>query len=154
IAAEEGKLQNDIIAYENAMAIVETAGKPGVIQIGELLRTGDVWKLTQVPQPIEGNGTRVMAGGGLMQPSLAGPTAPGADMPAPSPAVQKLLAELQKLDQAAPGAGSTVAQLANYNARRADLLDQLVSSSSTDEERNQWSRQMIDSIASAVQLGA
>ena len=44
--------------------------------------------------------------------------------------------------------------MASYNAKRADLLAQLVSMSKNDDERNQWMRQMIDSIASAVQIGA
>ena len=61
IPAEKGKLRDDLFVYENAMAIVDSAGKPGLVQIGELVRVGDVWKLTQIPQPIEGNAT--MAGG-------------------------------------------------------------------------------------------
>lgn len=70
IPAEKGKLRDDLFVYENAMAIVDSSGKPGLIQVGELVRIGEVWKLTQVPQPIEGNNA-TMAGGILMQPTLA-----------------------------------------------------------------------------------
>jgi thiol-disulfide isomerase/thioredoxin len=156
IPAEEGKLRDDLTVYENAMAIVESNGKTGLVQVGELVRIGDVWKLTQIPQAIEGQNTQVMAGGVLMQPTLAASTAVGTtpETPAPSPEVQKILAELQELDQKAPLPTSPATDLASYNAKRADMLSRLVSSAKSDEERDQWMRQMIDSIASAVQIGA
>jgi peroxiredoxin len=152
IPAEEGKSREDLIVYENAMAIVDASGKPGIVQLGELVRVGEVWKLTQIPQPIEGNAT--MAGGILMQPTLAASTAAATEAAPTSAEVQKILAELQKLDQESPPPTAPAARLTEYNAKRADILSRLVSASSTEEERNQWMRQMIDSIASAVQIGA
>jgi peroxiredoxin len=152
IPAEEGKVREDLVVYENAMAIVDASGKPGLVQIGELVRVGDVWKLTQIPQPIEGNAT--MAGGILMQPTLAASTAAVSDAAPTSAEVQKILAELQRLDQESPPPTAPAAKLTDYNAKRADILSRLVSASSTEEERNQWMRQMIDSIAAAVQIGA
>jgi peroxiredoxin len=152
IPAEKGKLRDDLFVYENAMAIVDSGGKPGLVQIGELVRVGDVWKLTQIPQPIEGNAT--MAGGILMQPTLAATVAAASESAPGSAEVQKVLAELQKLDQESPPPTGGAAKLTEYNAKRADILSRLVAASSTDEERNQWMRQMVDSIASAVQIGA
>ncbi|HXY37370.1 MAG TPA: redoxin domain-containing protein, partial [Planctomycetaceae bacterium] len=134
----------------------ESQGKTGLVQVGELVRIGDVWKLTQIPQPIEGQNAQVMAGGALMQPTLAaaGATTTTPDTPAPSPETQKILTALQDLDQKAPLPTASATALASYNSQRADLLSRLVSMSKTDDERNQWMRQMIDSIASAVQIGA
>jgi len=152
IPAEKGKARDDLFLYENAMAIVDSAGKPGLVQIGELVRVGDVWKLTQIPQPIEGNAT--MAGGILMQPTLAATVAAASETAPASTEVQKILAELQKLDVESPPATAGAAKLTEYNAKRADILSRLVSASSTEEDRNQWMKQMIDSIASAVQMGA
>ncbi|HEV8002025.1 MAG TPA: redoxin domain-containing protein [Planctomycetaceae bacterium] len=154
LPAEDGKLRDDLIVYENAMAIVESSGKTGLVQVGELVRIGDVWKLTQIPQPIEGQNAQVMAGGILMQPTLAAAVPNATNTPAPSAEVQKVLTELQELDQKAPQPTSPASELASYNAKRADLLSQLVNSTKTEDERNQWMRQMIDSIASAVQIGA
>ena len=48
IPADDGKAKADLYVYENAMAITETRGKSGLIQIGELIRVGDTWKLTQI----------------------------------------------------------------------------------------------------------
>jgi thiol-disulfide isomerase/thioredoxin len=156
IPAEEGKIRDDLVVYENAMAIVESQGKTGLVQVGELVRIGDVWKLTQIPQPIEGQNSQVMAGGVLMQPTLAAAAVAGTtpDAPAPSPEVQKVLTELQDLDQRAPIPTAPPALLGTYNAKRADLLARLVSLAKTDDEKNQWMRQMIDSIAASVQIGA
>jgi thiol-disulfide isomerase/thioredoxin len=156
IPAEEGKSRDDLVVYENAMAIVESNGKTALAQVGELVRIGDVWKLTQIPQPIEGQNTQVMAGGVLMQPTLASVAAAGANPTAatPPPEMQKVLTELQDLDQKAPLPTAAPTALASYNARRADLLAQLVGMSKSDDDRTQWMRQMIDSIASAVQIGA
>lgn len=153
IPAEKGKLRDDLFVYENAMAIVDSSGKPGLVQVGELVRVGDVWKLTQIPQPIEG-ANATMAGGILMQPTLAATVAATAETAPASAEVQKILTELQKLDQASPPPSAGAAKLTEYNARRADILARLVSASSSEEERGQWTRQMIDSIASAVQMGA
>jgi thiol-disulfide isomerase/thioredoxin len=154
VPAEEGKTRDDLVVYENAMAIVESQGKTGLVQVGELVRVGDVWKLTQIPQPIEGTTTQVMAGGVLMQPTLAAAAGTPTDTPAPSPEVQKILAQLQELDQKAPPPNAPPGVLTKYNQKRADFLSGLVAAAKTDDERMQWMRQMIDSIASAVQIGA
>lgn len=153
IPAEKNKLRDDLFVYENAMAILDAGGKPGLVQIGELVRVGDVWKLTQIPQPIEGNNA-TMAGGLLMQPTLAATVAATTESTPGSAEVQKILTELQKLDQESPAPTAGAAKLAEYNSKRADILSRLVAASSSEDERNQWTKQMIDSIASAVQIGA
>ena len=43
--------------------------------------------------------------------------------------------------------------LARYNAQRADLIEKLVSIAKTDNERDQWTRQLVDGLAAAVQSG-
>jgi thiol-disulfide isomerase/thioredoxin len=153
IPADEGKAEQDLQVYENAMAVVELNAKDSaMVQIGELIRVGEVWKLTQVPQPIEGNST-IADGGFLMQPVVANATA--GDVDNPSPELQKLIDDLQKLDQSPPQLGTAPpAQLATYNGRRADLLIQAVSLVKTSEEKAQFLRQCVDGLAAAVQTDA
>ena len=57
IPAETYKTPADLYVYENAMAIVDSGNpqQPGLINIGELVRVGDVWKLTIIPHPLEAN---------------------------------------------------------------------------------------------------
>lgn len=149
IPADEGKADNDLTVYENALAITEANGKPGLVQIGEMVLVGRTWKLTQIPQPVQDN-VQIAASGLLMQPEISSPAATGSI----SPEIQKLLTDLQKLDRNAPGPGDGPRAFALYNAQRAEILKKLVALSTTDKERNQWLRQMIDGIAAAIQTGA
>ena len=155
IPADEGKATNDLEVYQNVMAIVETAGQSGLVHIGEMVRVGNVWKLTQIPRPMEGDSIQVTTAGILMQPTLASATVAGSATPAEnvSPATRKLLDELQKLDRDSPAATTDAAQVARYNARRADLLERLAAGAATDKERTQWMRQLIEGLAAAVQTG-
>ncbi len=153
IPVEDGKATQDLTVYANAMAIIETGGKTGFVQIGEMVRVGDVWKLTQIPHPLEGDSPQVSVGGILMQPTFASAASLAASNTTVTPQMQKLLGELQELDRNSPAPTAGRAALARYNSKRADLLSKLVEKSGSDEERNQWTRQMVDGLATAVQTG-
>jgi peroxiredoxin/outer membrane protein assembly factor BamD (BamD/ComL family) len=148
IPADDGKASADLFVYENAMVIVETGKQSGLVQIGEMIRVGEVWKLTQAPLPIEGE-TQVLAGGILMQPVIA-----EAAVAAPSPEMQKLLEELQKWDEKPPAPTASKESLARYNAGRADLLVKIYNLAESDEEKIQWMKQLIDGLSASVQTGA
>ena len=153
IPADEGKADEDLMVYENAMAIVEIHNKSELLQIGELVRVGEAWKLTQIPQPLEGNSAEVTLGGILMQPTVA--MADSATVvEGISPEMQKLLKDLQALDENSPSPSDGPDDLAKYNRRRADMLEKLIELAKTDEDREQWTRQMVASIAASVQTGA
>lgn len=150
IPADDGKATSDLHVYENAMAIVETGKQSGLVQIGEMIRVGDVWKLTQAPMPIEGE-NQVLAGGILMQPVIAEAVA---NVAAPSPEMQKLLDELQKWDEKPPAPTASKDALAKYNSGRADLLVKIYNLAETDEEKILWMKQLIDGLSASVQTGA
>ncbi len=153
IPQDEGKASQDLIVYENAMGIVEAGGQAGLVQLGEMLRVGDAWKLTQIPQPLEGETPQVAATGILIQPA-AGMNSPTSavqgDVP---PEARKLLEELQKLDAQAPTPTSGVKALADYNRSRADVLAELTELARDENEREQWTKQLIDGLTAAVQTG-
>lgn len=151
IPADEGVSANDLTVYENAMAIVQNGERHDLVMIGEMVRVGEVWKLTQVPSALEGSGPQtVQLGGILMQPRLGG--TPEAD-PALSESMQRILSELQKVDESSPGVDATPQELARYNVRRADLIEKLAAAAPNDQERVQWIRQFADGISAAVQTG-
>ncbi len=151
IPADNGKATSDLTVYENVMAIVETSGEQGLIQIGEMVRVGVVWKLTQIPRPLKGNSI-VVESGLLMQPIIAKPTLP-INAGIVSPEAQRLLEQLQTLDRNSPGPTTSRVDLARYTSQRSELLKKLITISKTDEERYQWTRQMVDGLVSAVQSG-
>lgn len=151
IPQEDGRAATDLIVYENAMAIVQNGEKHDLVMIGEMVRVGEVWKLTQLPAPLEGNGKQtIQLGGVLMQPSTLG----GGDAaPGMSEDMQKLLIALQKVDESSPAADATAAQLAQWNIQRADLIEKLMGLPQKDEDRVQWIRQFADGIGLGAQTG-
>ena len=53
------------------MATVQNGEKYDLISIGEMIQIGDVWKLAQIPTPVDTTGKAVVSVGGvMMQPSL------------------------------------------------------------------------------------
>ncbi|MBL4884865.1 MAG: redoxin domain-containing protein [Planctomycetaceae bacterium] len=153
IPADEGKAKLDLHVYENVMAIIETAGTTGFVQMGEVVRVGDVWKLTQVPAPVEGDTMQVTEGGTLMQPKVGSTTPAMTADSQVSDKTRKLLTDLQQLDGKAPTPQSSAADLATYNSLRVEILRGLLADSKTEQERTQWLTQMIDGLAAAVQTG-
>lgn len=151
IPADDGRAAGDLMVYENSMAIVQNGEKHDLVMVGEMVRVGDVWKLTQLPTPLEGSGPQtIQLGGILMQPRLSADSAGGEAM---SEDMQKLLALLQKVDEASPQADASPAQLARYNVQRADLIEKLMAMPQKEEDRAQWIRQFADGVAAAAQTG-
>ena len=154
IPQDEGKASADLIVYENAMGIVDNNQQAGLVQLGEMVRVGDAWKLTQIPQPLEGENPQIAATGVLIQPAsgISSPVSTGVPSNI-SPEARKLLEQLQKLDADAPSPAAGPKALADYNRQRADLLQDLAALARTDAEREQWTKQLIDGLTAAVQTG-
>lgn len=166
VPVESGVASRDLNVYENVMAIVETAGKTGFVQIGEMVHITqvdeagqtirDAWKLTAIPKPIdtEADGGQITfsEGGLLIQPQLTGLAAAGGGAEQ-SPEMKQIIEQLQKIDQAAQAKpDAPKAEVAAYNAQRAVLLGRLSDVAPTPDERETWRKQQIDQIAAAVQL--
>lgn len=153
VPPEQTGSREDIVTHQNAMTLVEFDNQTGLIQLGTLIRIGDAWKLTRMPQPLEGNAVQV-ADDALFQPALAAnpqPAAaanPGANE---NPKVQKLVEELQALDKKTPGPTGSKSAWSDFNNLRTAALKKLVAASDTAEDREQWQKQIADGIASGVQ---
>lgn len=155
IPSEQIGSREDILAHQNVMAMVDNDGQTGLLQLGTMIQVGDVWKLTRLPQPLEGNSIQV-AEDTLFIPSFS------ANDPTPavpttgtgntvSAATQKLVEELQAIDKKAPAPTAGKAAWSEFNRIRSALLVKLIDASASAEEREQWSKQMIDGIAAGVQ---
>lgn len=154
IPGEQIGSREDILAHQNAMTMVDNGGQTGLIQLGTLIKVGDVWKLTRLPQPLEGNSVNV-AEDALFSPLVAAvnPGNPANPMPAPgvNPKSQLLVEELQTLDKKTPSPTASKAIWAEFNRSRTATLEKLIKASDTVEEREQWIKQMVDGIAAGVQ---
>lgn len=151
IPTDDGKAEGDLIVYENAMAIIENGGSHDLVSVGEMVRVGDVWKLTQLPAPLDAENAQVQIGGILMQPQISNGGLPAT--PEMAKEMELLLGELQKVDEASPQADVTPTALARYNQKRADIIERIIRIVPTDQERLQWIQQFADGVAAAVQTG-
>lgn len=156
ILSEDLGTTKDVIVYENAMAIVQNGDKHDLISIGEMIQIGDVWKLAQIPTPVEANGQSIVSVGGvLMQPFIPNDAtgSSGIGVGEMSAEMQKLLADLKKIDDASPRPDASAQDFANYNVARANVSEKLVTISKNEEEREQWIQQYCDSLSTATQSG-
>lgn len=157
IPADAYKTPADLYAYENVMAIVDAGNpqQPGLVKIGELVRVGDVWKMTELPQPLEGNQLELNPGvvmfhalGASADPAIA------ASATAVPQKVQDLIEkQLKPLMENPPAAGSNAATFDKYYKQVENVLILIVNEMQTDEDRGQWTRQLLDTIAAAAQSG-
>jgi len=146
-AGTEGSTR-DVKVYENVVAIVQTGEQHSEVQIGTLVQVGDGWRVVDLPQPVP-EGQAEVALGGLFFQAPAAEANVGAALP--SDAAQQLLAELEKLDQSASQATSPE-QLAQYNARRADLIEKIAELAATPKDRALWIRQLADMVSAGRRI--
>jgi hypothetical protein len=137
LPADQTGMKKDFIKYPRTTILYQNGDKHDWIQIGEMIQVGLAWRLVEAPAPgvpTEGSG--------------------GGEVAAVDPALQPLLDELRKHDNTAPkgvdspGPNAAVAQ---YNLKRADIIQKVVAKLGTSEEREQWVRQLADCLSAAAQ---
>jgi thiol-disulfide isomerase/thioredoxin len=155
VPADTNKTTSDLIVYENVMAIVDYGNpmNPGLVHVGELIKVGDAWKMTGLPMPMEGNSIELVPGLVLNDPLTTAGAAPAATASAVSPKVQEEVERLQKLMENPPPPASARSVFEKYQRELESVLAALINDVKTDEERSQWTRQLLDTIAAAVQSG-
>lgn len=141
----------DVRAYENAVAVVESGGKHGQVQIGTLVETAGGWRVIDPPLGAA-DGEAELAASGFFFHGPAASRAGGASAGAASEQIQKSLSELEKLDASLAQAAG-LEEKATLNARRADLLEQIARQSQDAKDRELWLRQLADTVSAAVQSG-
>ena len=140
-------LGKDALVYENAWAMVLDGDEHLQLQLGAMLRVGDAWKLIDGPRL----GNEAFAGGFFYtNPGQA--DAVGPVQSAPNARMQKLLAEMEKLDQQYALASNK--QKPDLNVKRADILERVAAAAPKGRDRNQWYEQLADMISAAVQDGS
>ena len=151
IPLDDDKANADLNVYESAMAIVETQSKSNAVLLGEMIRIGEVWKLTQVPLPIDGETT--MSNGGILMEPLIANNAAGGNAPVQSPKVENILKGLADLEQRLMQPDQKPAQVKALMNKRASLLKEAIELAETDEEKVLLMKQTVDGYALASQMG-
>ena len=140
----------DLRVYENVVAIVQSGKTHGQVQIGTLVQVGEVWRVIDLPKTAPDGQAELAASGFFFQASMAR-RSPSTEV-GTNEESQELLAELEKLDQAAEQA-TTPEKQAELNARRAELLKKIAQAAGSPQDRAMWLRQLADMVSAAVQSG-
>ena len=139
----------DVLAYENAMAVVETESGPQQLMVGTLVKVGEAWRLLDVPRLVS-DGTTVSENGLFFASSTRNSSNSSIGGGAISETMEKLIKDIDAIDGRLKDAKADKPKL---HSLRSDLLEQLIANSSTREDVQAWTRQMADQILSAVQSG-
>ena len=135
----------DLIAYDNAAAIVETNGQHSQVSIGTLIRIEEAWRVVDLPK-------REASTGFFYTSVDRAPDVIEGDVANVNSAMQSLLTELEKIDKQLAET-TNVTTLAGLNRNRADMLEKVAAQAASREERATWTRQFADSVSAAIQSG-
>jgi thiol-disulfide isomerase/thioredoxin len=151
--------KQDIVVYENVVALTEEAGKPKQLLVGTMIQVGPVWRLIDLPKALS-DGTAVNDTGRFFPSSFQprGAADSSAAVGGISKEVEKLVQDLDAIDKKFTSLGGTkdnvaIKEKSVLHARRADVLEKLVSASTEPAERSNWVRQFADTIGAAAQVG-
>ncbi len=145
--------KKDIVVYENVVALLEDSGKAKQLLVGTIIQVGPTWRLIDLPKTVA-EGQEVSDSGVFFsvtfQPRGAGalPEASGGI----SKAMERLVADLQKVDEKLQSPKLSASDKVVQQSLRADALEKLVSASS-GEERSSWIRQFADTVSASAQTG-
>jgi hypothetical protein len=140
LPADQTGMKRDLIKYPRTTVLYQNGDKHDWLQVGEMMQVGLAWRLVDAPAaglPAEGGA--------------------GTEVAAVDPALQPVLEELRKLDNSAPkgvdGPGPNTG-IAQYNLKRAEIIQKVIAKIGKSEDREQWLRQMADCLSAAVQSSA
>lgn len=154
VPAGENGFKKDVIVYENAVAMFEggAGAASGQLMVGTIVRIDDAWKLIDLPVVSEAGEPIAQSSGTFFSPNGTG-TGEGTDSSVGDTQTQELVGALESIDGKLARA-TDAKEVAVLNERRADVVERLVASATTAEERDTWTRQLVDTVSVAVQSGA
>jgi thiol-disulfide isomerase/thioredoxin/outer membrane murein-binding lipoprotein Lpp len=149
IPAGTDESTSDIVAYENAMAVVESSDGPKQLVIGTVVRVGDCWKLVDAPR-IAGE-EAIAASNGLFSTAGNRINAGHSALPTLNAQTEKLIRDMEAIEKEIDAAKPE--NKAKLHAQSADIVEKLMNSSATEEDAQAWTRQLADQVLSAFQSG-
>ena len=111
----------------------------------------DTWRAIQLPTVLEDGQDEIAASGEFFNKA---PTIRQPEMPsnAPTDALQRAMAELQKLD-AESAAATDAASRTKSHETRTKLLERIVGITTTAEDKAMWVSQLADTVSAACSIG-
>jgi thiol-disulfide isomerase/thioredoxin len=144
--------ESDVIVYDNVAAVVESDGKHAQVAIGTLVHVGDSWRVLDVPRSLDDPNAAPLNGVFFQGPLAKGGEANAEGGGNISPALQKLVTELNKIDTDL-GAAKDTGKIKKLTASKADLLEEIVAVAGGDDKET-WLRQYVEIIDQAMHTDA
>lgn len=141
----------DVIVYENAVAMFEQEQQSGQLMVGTMIRVENAWRLVELPSVGEGE-TVAQTTGNFFTPG-GNSMASAASAATISRETQQLVSELETIDNQL-AAAQKPSEVAMLHQRRADVIQKLIGNSENAMERDTWVRQLVDMLSVAAQTGA
>lgn len=148
MAVADGKeLRNDLICYDHATSVYQTGNNVATLALGSVVRVGNVWRLMELPQFVEGS--KPIINGGVFFPIPQMEMIAGGDViPAQSMEMVKLYEELNLADEKVKGASEGVEMAAAQRALATTMI-KIYSKSKNVKERSNWLENIADTVADA-----
>ncbi|MEW4452290.1 redoxin domain-containing protein [Bremerella sp. JC817] len=151
-AGAEGVTQ-DLVVYENAIAVLESGGEHGQVELGTLVRVGDAWRLIGSPVYTGGNGdVAANTQGYFFSVSYSGSPAAGQGGMGMGAEMQEILNSLETLDQKM-GQAATPEQREQIALQRVEVIKKVIAAANDDEMRENWIKQLADALSGGIQTG-
>ena len=138
---------DDLVVYENVVAMFEQDGKNGQLLVGTLVQVGNAWRLVDLPS-IGSDGQPVAQAGSFFSQATNAMVAANAT----GSGTDKLVGSLESIDKQLASATKKT-EIASLHQKRADMVEELIDASTTREEKETWVRQLVDTVSVAVQSG-
>ncbi len=144
--------EKDVVVYENVVALLEDSGNAKQLLVGTIIQIGGAWRLVDLPRAVSEGAE--LSDASIFFPASFTPrggsgAATAEEAGGISKAMQKLVTDLQDIDAKLQAGGNT----SQLQAMRADVLEKLVSSANTSEDRTTWIKQFADTVSAASQTG-
>jgi thiol-disulfide isomerase/thioredoxin len=150
-------LTQDLILYENAVIFAgppngqQAPAKMAFLQSGEMVKAGESWKFVDMPHAIDPDKPVLAAEGGIRSWVFRQQAGQSAGDPELEDALKKL-AEYDNANARVQAEGGK-AEVAKFHRYRIPLLNGVVKVCKTPEEKVNYEKQIVDSLAAAYQTG-
>ncbi len=146
---------NDVVVYENVVALMDNKGQPQQLLVGTMIQIGTTWRLIDLPRAV-GEGAELAEAGMFFNVAIS-ERMPNTDVPANiggiSKAMERLAQSLDSVDVKLQAAATSAAEKETLHGQRADIIEKLISESTSSEDRSNWIRQFADTASAAAQSG-
>ena len=145
----------DVVVYENVAAVYQTGEEHGQMSLGTLVRSGNAWRLVDLPVVLEDENTVAQSSLFLLPDDRFMEGTATASRSAGSEEMQALFENLESVEKdfAKARTGNDSRGLAKLNQKRADLLKEIIGQQESSKDKSGWIRQDADTVAGAYQNG-